>query len=605
LTKPVSTAQAPFTCEDASALSRRLELLTRVSEIMASSLDYEATLRQVAWLAVPELADWCAVHLVDTNGSVRILLAYANQSNATLARAIQSADPPAPGQTPGVLRLLHTGRPVLFPGVGEDELAWMARGPAHRELLRAAGLRSELIVPLSARGRQLGVLALATAESGRTYTYADVPLAEELARRCALAVDNARMHRETERALHNKEESLALLDTLLRAAPDGLAFLDRELRWVRLNEALATALGTSTERLLGRSVTEDAAAYSPSIEPLLRRVLDTGEPLVDSELSGVSTLAPRQPRYHLMSVYPVRSLAGETLGIGMVVVDITHRKQAENELRHSEERYRHLAELAFEGIAERDKLARANAVLIDELQRALGVREELLAATSHELRTPLAHIKGFTSSLRQPDIEWEEATRQDFLAEIEREADRLSVLIDDLLSMSRLESGTPEQHQRAETTPNALVSAGLDRVRGLLGGARVCVDVPSDLPSVLVDAAQLEQVVANLVENAAKYGPPNVEISVMAAQVGSELELVVEDNGPGIPDDDLERIFDKFFRARTTEHTGLPGTGLGLAISRAIVQTHGGRVWAENRPTGGARLIVRLPLEPTNSRGPR
>jgi two-component system, OmpR family, sensor histidine kinase KdpD len=122
---------------------------------------------------------------------------------------------------------------------------------------------------------------------------------------------------------------------------------------------------------------------------------------------------------------------------------------------------------------------------------------------------------------------------------------------------------------------------------------------------VLVDAAQLEQVVANLVENAAKYGPPNVEISVTAAQVGSELELAVEDNGPGIPDDDLERVFDKFFRARTTEHTGLPGTGLGLAISRAIVQTHGGRVWAENRPTGGARLIVRLPLEPTNSRGPR
>jgi len=112
-------------------------------------------------------------------------------------------------------------------------------------------------------------------------------------------------------------------------------------------------------------------------------------------------------------------------------------------------------------------------------------------------------------------------------------------------------------------------------------------------------------VVANLVENAAKYGPSNVEIGVTAAQIGSELELAVEDNGPGIPDDDLERVFDKFFRARTTEQSGVPGTGLGLAISRAIVQTHGGRVWAENRPMGGARLVVRLPLEPTNARGPR
>ena len=211
---------------------------------------------------------------------------------------------------------------------------------------------------------------------------------------------------------------------------------------------------------------------------------------------------------------------GDIVGALGMFSDITERKRAE---------------------AERDRLAGANAVLIDELQRALGVREELLAATSHELRTPLAHIKGFTSSLRQPDVEWDEATRQDFLAEIEREADRLSGLIGDLLSMSRLESGVAQQHPRTETAPDALVSAGLDRVRGLLGDARVRVDVPPNLPPVLVDAAQLEQVVANLVENAAKYGPSNVEIGVTAPQIGSELELAVEDDVPGIPDDDLGR----------------------------------------------------------------
>ncbi|TMF03860.1 MAG: hypothetical protein E6I52_06235 [Chloroflexi bacterium] len=211
---------------------------------------------------------------------------------------------------------------------------------------------------------------------------------------------------------------------------------------------------------------------------------------------------------------------GDIVGALGMFSDITERKRAE---------------------AERDRLAGANAVLIDELQRALGVREELLAATSHELRTPLAHIKGFTSSLRQPDVEWDEATRQDFLAEIEREADRLSGLIGDLLSMSRLESGVAQQHPRTETAPDALVSAGLDRVRGLLGDARLRVDVPPNLPPVLVDAAQLEQVVANLVENAAKYGPSNVEIGVTAPQIGSELELAVEDDGPGIPDDDLGR----------------------------------------------------------------
>jgi two-component system sensor histidine kinase KdpD len=236
-------------------------------------------------------------------------------------------------------------------------------------------------------------------------------------------------------------------------------------------------------------------------------------------------------------------------------------------------------------------------MLVGDLRQALGVREELLAATSHELRTPLAHIKGFTSSLRQSDIEWDEPTRQDFLAEIEREADRLTELIDDLLNMSRLESGVAAQHERAGVTPAVFISAGLDRVRGLLGDARVRVDVRPDLPEVSADAVQLEQVIANLVENAAKYGKATVQIGVTAARVADELELAVEDDGPGIPEEDLEHVFDKFYRARQTEHSGVPGTGLGLAICKAIVEAHAGRIWAENLSRGGARLVVRLPIQ--------
>jgi two-component system sensor histidine kinase KdpD len=107
----------------------------------------------------------------------------------------------------------------------------------------------------------------------------------------------------------------------------------------------------------------------------------------------------------------------------------------------------------------------------------------------------------------------------------------------------------------------------------------------------------MEQVVANLVENAAKYGGARAHIRVIVTRVAHELELAVEDDGPGIAQHDLEQVFDKFFRAQSTVQSGLPGTGLGLAICRAIVKAHGGRIWAENRPAGGARLVVRLPLE--------
>jgi K+-sensing histidine kinase KdpD len=232
-------------------------------------------------------------------------------------------------------------------------------------------------------------------------------------------------------------------------------------------------------------------------------------------------------------------------------------------------------------------------------QQALRVRDEFLASASHELRTPLGHIKGFVSTLRQTDVEWDEATRQDFLGEIEREADRLAKLIGDLLDMSRLESGGLDEIERAPSPPRTLVTGGLDRVRGLLNGRAVIVDAPPDLPSVLVEPSQIERVIANLVENAAKYAPGESAITVAATVVGRELQFRVEDEGPGIPDEDLDRIFERFVRLKHDGDT-VPGTGLGLAICRRIVEAHGGWIRAENT-TSGVQFLVGIPLMPARA----
>ncbi len=252
-----------------------------------------------------------------------------------------------------------------------------------------------------------------------------------------------------------------------------------------------------------------------------------------------------------------------------------------------------------EELAHRCALALDNARLYRAAQNAVRVRDELLSATSHELRTPLSHIKGFVSSLLQSDVDWDEETRRDFLTEADREADRLTRLIGDLLDMSRIDSGGLDAGTRLSTEPAALVVRGLERVRGLLGERTVEVDVPAGLPAVAVDAAQLERVIANLVENAAKYAPPGSRITIRGASVDGFLELRVEDEGAGIPPEQLEQIFEKFFRGQKSEHSGIPGTGLGLAICRGIVRAHGGRIWAENRTEGGARFVVALPLPAT------
>lgn len=249
----------------------------------------------------------------------------------------------------------------------------------------------------------------------------------------------------------------------------------------------------------------------------------------------------------------------------------------------------------FEELGRRAGLAIDNARLYLEAQRAVRVREDFLAAASHELRTPLTTIKGFASTLRQPDVAWDEASRQEFLTEIEQRADELGKLITDLLDASRLESGGLGPRERTRIRPASLVKRGVDRVRGLLEERRIILKVARDLPPILVDAVQIERVIANLVENAAKYSPPRTSICINGGVADGELELRVEDEGPGIPPEDLDRVFEKFFRSRSGE-SSIPGTGLGLAISRRIVEGHGGRIWAENRQEGGARLIVRLPL---------
>jgi signal transduction histidine kinase len=301
---------------------------------------------------------------------------------------------------------------------------------------------------------------------------------------------------------------------------------------------------------------------------------------VAKDADSLELLRALEPRSYIGVPLVAR---GQTLGAVFLVTAESGRRYGPDDLALAEE------------LARRASQAIDNARLYAQLEQAVRVRDEFLAATSHELRTPLAHVKGFVSTLRQADVQWDEATRQDFLEEIERETDRLARLISNLLDISRIESGGLEHAERAPTSPRALVTGGLDRVRFLLGQRQVAVDVPDDLLPVCVDSTQLAGVFANLVENAAKYTPPESPLRLVGRLVDGGVELRVEDQGPGIPPDDLERIFDKFVRS-STMRSSVPGTGLGLAICRGIVRANGGRIWAENRPTGGAAFVVWLPL---------
>lgn len=229
-------------------------------------------------------------------------------------------------------------------------------------------------------------------------------------------------------------------------------------------------------------------------------------------------------------------------------------------------------------------------------ERANRARDDFVAATSHELRTPLSHIKGFVSTLRTSETAWDEDTRDDFLAEIEQEADRLTSLVETLLDLSRSDSSGLDSTRRAPTPPASLIAAGIERIRLTLGDRLLDVHPADDLPLVWADGANVERVISNLLENAAKYSPPSEPISIVAKVVGKLVMFRVEDRGLGIPSNDLERIFEPFFREPTGSYPAKPGTGLGLAICRSIIRSQRGRIWAEHRPGGGAVIAFTLPI---------
>jgi two-component system sensor histidine kinase KdpD len=254
----------------------------------------------------------------------------------------------------------------------------------------------------------------------------------------------------------------------------------------------------------------------------------------------------------------------------------------------------------LETFASQIALALERAQLAERAQQASihaeteGLRNALLASISHDLRTPLAVIAGASSSLAEGGERLHAEERRALARSIYDQAQEMSELVTNVLEMTRLEAGTialqRDWHALAE-----IVGSVLRRLHERLASHRVRVELLADLPLVRVDATLVEQVFANLLENAAKYTPDGSAIALRAERQDRELLVSVEDEGPGLPPGDPEQLFAKFHRG-TIEGT-VGGAGLGLAICRAIVSLHGGRIWAERRPGGGAAFRFTLPLE--------
>jgi PAS domain S-box-containing protein len=582
-------------------------VLAAASRLLTGLADAPATINSIARLAVPHLADWCTVDVLAAQGELRkVAVAHQDPAKVELAREIEMRYPPN-ARSAGIGWVLSSGESLLQSEITDDGLRAFAVDAEHLRLLRSLGLRSTMLVPLLARGHVLGIMVFIAAESGRIYTPEDLHVAEELAHRAALALDNARLYAEARR--------------IVQVCPVGIVVGDRTGRIQDANESLARLLGWSRDELLAGDISwrELTAAG--------HRHLDLSD--VHGEVAGGDSRLLIEKDYvtqdgrHLPALAGTARLTGCGDSFITFVLDMSERRRVERNLAQLWRREQEARARCYDA----EHRARTDA------EAASRAKDEFLAMLSHELRNPLAPILASVAILRHRHREGSRDGAS--LAMIDRQARHMSRLVDDLLDVSRIASGKLELRRqavdlgevvrRAQETCQALFDAG---------GQRLKLDLPAAPVRLFADPARLEQLLSNLLNNAAKFtgtaGDITIDVRVEAegggavatsavttaasassassaaadasgggpgGNGGGRAVVRVRDNGIGIPAPMLPHIFDAFYQGGGSMVRSGEGLGLGLTLVKRLVELHGGTVEAISEGPGrGTEIVVRLPL---------
>ncbi|MCC7366238.1 MAG: PAS domain-containing protein [Dehalococcoidia bacterium] len=373
--------------------------------------------------------------------------------------------------------------------------------------------------------------------------------------------DITRLKREA----HESSERLSLAETLLERAPVGFAFLDTDLRFASVNPALQTMDGLPAEAHRGKTPSEVFGSEpGGTLEAQLRERLEVDEAMTGLELTGET--ADGRVAAWIVSSYPVRhSATGERLGVGLIVVDVSEQEAARSELRQ----------------------------VADDLRRANAVKDEVLGLVSHELRTPLTTLRGNANALARHGRALSEEQRNDALGDIERDAERLQQIVENMLILARIEASDEVEVEPVRLQRVIERAVADHRIRH--PWHPVSITYTEELPPALAHTVYFRQVLTNLLSNAAKYSDPDKPIDVEVGRLGDSAIVRVLDRGAGIAQEEAERIFDPFYRSSETA-TRASGMGLGLSVCKRLVEEQGGEIAVARREGGGTAVTFSVRL---------
>jgi PAS domain S-box-containing protein len=587
--------------------------LAEASTILASSLDYETTLATTAQLAVPHFADWCAVDMVNEDGTVsRLAVAHVDPKKIAWAHEIQQRYPPDPAEPHGVYNVLRTGESEFYPDIPEELLVEGARDAEHLELIRQIGFRSAMVVPLKARGRTLGVITFVNAESERHHTKEDLALAENLANRAALAVDNAYLYRveqQTRLAAERTSDRLARLQAVSTVLSQSLtsqqvasAVIEQGMKSLNAyagTVALLADNGTEFEVIatLGfpHEVVDKWRQFPLNTPVAIADAVREKRPVI------IGNIAEWLDRYPVLG--PLSSITGSkamvafplivkgrTIGaLGLSFLEVQEFSDEDSAFMLA------LAQQCAQAL-ERSRLYETERRLRTEAEEANRIKDEFLATVSHELRTPLTAIVGWSSMLRIS--KFDEKTTAHAIETIERNAKAQTEIIEDLLDVSRIITGKLRL-EPGLVQLDAVIASALDAIRPTAEtrGIEIRSNIDPGASVVWGDPARLQQVMWNLLTNAVKFNTKGGSVEVRLQHAESRVQIVVSDTGQGIAPEFLPFVFERFRQADGTITRAHGGLGLGLAIVRHLVEMHGGTIYAESEGVGqGAVFTVDIPV---------
>ncbi|MEH2329745.1 hybrid sensor histidine kinase/response regulator [Nostoc sp.] len=589
--------------------------LAEASGILAASLDYETTLAGLARLAVPEIADWCLVDIISDNQLLRrVAAAHANPEKQELVEQLQNY-PPDLAQTAGVAEVIRTGKSQIIHLISDQQIQEATHNASHFKILQELNPTSGMSVPLILRGRVLGVMTLVSS-SGRRYNTKSLMLAEELAGRAAIAVDNARLYREAQQSQQAAlraasrttrlqaitaalSESLTPTQVAEVIVEQGMAALGASFVFV----ALLTQSGTELEiiRTVGdqQEIVDSSRRFSINAPAPLAEAVRTKQPIwqepTETRVARYSNLTQEYAQYNYGAWISIPLIIeGRAIGgMSLAFTEIQKFNQDDRAFMLA------LAQQCAQAM-ERARLYEAEQTARKAAENANRIKDEFLAVLSHELRSPLNPILGWSKLLQTKKLD--EKTIPQALKTIERNAKLQAQLIEDLLDISRILQGKISLNiYPVDLT--SVISAAMETVRLSAEAKSIEIDInlEPNLGQVLGDSNRLQQIVWNLLSNAVKFTPEggrvDIRLSSCPKSNSNSAIIQVSDTGKGIDPNFLPYVFEYFRQENSSTTRKFGGLGLGLAIVRHLVELHGGTVQVESEGEDrGATFTVRLPL---------